>query len=152
MARKYSCPFLKEDACIPHSSLRIKAFIYTSPSNLHGNHLGNNSFLTTALSLHPSRYNEPQKRIQQHLRVLYTEVSPMRPQVIPSVWKLTVSRSSGGSGMLEPYIYDTRSVQERQYQPGPAPTPEQQRQNMQRRLNNFDQKFYGNGTNPPTRR
>lgn len=54
--------------------------------------------------------------------------------------------------MLQPYLYDTSSVQERQYQPGSAPTPEQQRQAAQRHLNNFDRQFYGHGTNPSPRR
>ncbi|ROV97370.1 hypothetical protein VMCG_06849 [Cytospora schulzeri] len=64
----------------------------------------------------------------------------------------STQKSSGGSGMLQPYIYDTSSVQERQFQPGPAPSPAQQRQNVQRSLNNFDRQFNGYGANPSSRR
>lgn len=54
--------------------------------------------------------------------------------------------------MLEAYIYDTSGVQEKQFQPDPPPTPEQQSQKMQRRINNFNQQFYGAGSNPTPRR
>lgn len=54
--------------------------------------------------------------------------------------------------MLEPYIYDTSSVHERQYQPGPPPTPEQQRQSMQRHVDSLHRQINGYGSNPSTRR
>ncbi|KUI53417.1 hypothetical protein VP1G_10525 [Cytospora mali] len=65
-------------------------------------------------------------------------------------------RSSGGSsarsGMMERYMYDTSSYQDRLFQPGPAPTPEQQRRDTQRYLDSLGRQIGGNGTNPPPRK
>lgn len=53
--------------------------------------------------------------------------------------------------MLERFIYDTSSVQDRQFQ-GPATTLEQQRRNMQRKLDNFDRQLGSQGTKKPSQR
>ncbi|KAG6357712.1 hypothetical protein INS49_013591 [Diaporthe citri] len=49
-------------------------------------------------------------------------------------------KKSQGGGMLGPFIYDTRSVPEMQYQCAPVST-DQRRQEMRYRLDTFDQQF-----------
>ncbi|KUI67232.1 hypothetical protein VM1G_11476 [Cytospora mali] len=60
--------------------------------------------------------------------------------------------SSARSGMMERYMYDTSSYQDRLFQPGPAPTPEQQRRDTQRYLESLGRQIGGNGTNPQSRK
>lgn len=54
--------------------------------------------------------------------------------------KLTSYRASQGGGMLGPYIYDTSSASDMQYQ-GPPMTIDQRRQGMSNYLGSFDQQF-----------